>query len=92
MCDCNNINMLSLPSYLKIYTDMAKYEIKKAFKGLGAKVSSIGLVMWDDASQELLAHLYEDKKFTSIITKISSNEESNIKKSIKKSKSSTKDN
>lgn len=91
MCDCNNINMLSLPSYLKIYTDMAKYEIKKDFKGSGSNVGGVGLVIWDDASQELLAHLYEDRNLTSIITKISSNEESSIKKTNGKGKSDKKD-
>jgi len=38
-----------------------------------------------------LAHLYEDRNFTSIIIKTTSNEESNTKKSNKKSESIKKD-
>tara|TARA_R110000764_G_scaffold42765_1_gene96210 strand:+ start:276 stop:554 length:279 start_codon:yes stop_codon:yes gene_type:complete len=91
MCDCDKINILSLPSYLKIYTDMAKYKINKDYEGLRSSVSNFGTISWSDATQEILAHLYEDRNFTSIIIKTKSNEESNIKKSNKKSESIKKD-
>jgi len=91
MCDCKEINILSLPSYLKTYTIMAKYKIKDKYKGLSSSVMNFGLVDWDNASQEILAYLYEDRKLTSIIIKNSSNEESSIKKTNKKNKSVKKD-
>ena len=84
MCDCEEINMLSLPSYLKTYTIMSKYKVKENYKGLMSRVMRFGTVIWDDASQETLAYLYETRNFTSIITKTSSNEES-VKKTNKKS-------
>ena len=91
MCDCEVINILSLPSYLKIYTKMSNYKIKEDYKGLRSSISNFGTVSWDEASQETLAYLYEKRGFTSIITKISSNEESSIKKTNKKNKSVKKD-
>jgi hypothetical protein len=91
MCDCEEINILSLPSYLKTYTIMAKYSVKEKYKGLSSSVMNFGLVMWDNATQEALAYLYEKRGFKSIITKISSNEESSIKKTNKKNKSVKKD-
>jgi hypothetical protein len=91
MCDCEEINILSLPSYLKIYIKMAKYKAKENYKGLRSSVADFGIVSWDEASQEVLAYLYEKRGFTSIITKISSNEESSIKKTNKKDKSVKKD-
>lgn len=65
---------------------MSKYIVKKEYKGLRSTVGSFGLVDWDEASQESLAYLYEQRGFTSIITKISSNEESSIKKTNKSGK------
>ncbi len=70
---------------------MAKYKIKDKYKGLSSSVMNFGLVDWDNASQEILAYLYEDRKLTSIIIKNSSNEESSIKKTNKKDKSVKKD-
>lgn len=70
---------------------MAKYKIKDKYKGLSSSVMNFGLVDWDNASQEILAYLYEDRKLTSIIIKNSSNEESSIKKTNKKNKSVKKD-
>ena len=84
MCDCEEINILSLPSYLKIYIKMAKYKIKEQYKGLRTSISNFGMVSWDEASQETLAYLYEKRGFTSIIIKNSSNEESSFKKTNKK--------
>lgn len=70
---------------------MAKYKIKDKYKGLSSSVMNFGLVDWDNASQEILAYLYEDRKLTSIIIKNSSNEESSFKKTNKKNKSAKKD-
>lgn len=70
---------------------MAKYKIKDKYKGLSSSVMNFGLVDWDNASQEILAYLYEDRKLTSIIIKNSSNEESSFKKTNKKDKSAKKD-
>lgn len=70
---------------------MAKYKIKDKYKGLSSSIMNFGLVDWDNASQEILAYLYEDRKLTSIIIKNSSNEESSIKKTNKKDKSVKKD-
>jgi len=86
MCDCDKINILSLPSHLKIYTIMAKYKIKKEYEELSSEVGNFGKVLWSEATQEVLSYLYEEREMKSIITKISSNEESSAKKtkSIKK--------
>ena len=70
---------------------MAKYKINKNYEGLRSSVSNFGTVSWSDATQEVLAHLYEDRNFTSIIIKTTSNEESTAKEPIKKSKSIKKD-
>jgi hypothetical protein len=91
MCDCEEINILSLPSYLKKYINMSKYTIKEEYKGLRTSISNFGMVSWDEASQETLAYLYEKRGFTSIIIKNSSNGESSIKKTNKKDKSVKKD-
>ncbi len=91
MCDCDKINTLSLPSHLKIYTIMAKYTIKKEYEGLSSEVGNFGKVWWSEATQEVLSYLYEEREMKSIITKISSNEESSIKKTNKKNKSVKKD-
>ena len=70
---------------------MSKYKVHKDYEGLRSSVSNFGTVSWSDASQEILAHLYEDRKLTSIIIKTKSNEESNTKKSNKKGESAKKD-
>ena len=89
MCDCNRLNVLSSPQF-KIYTAMAKYEVKKEYQGRSSSVGGgVGTVIWDEASQELLSHLYEERGFITIITKVS-DEKSTSKKKNKGSKNESK--
>lgn len=89
MCDCNRLNVLSSPQF-KIYTAMAKYEVKKEYQGRSSSVGGMGTVIWDEASQELLSHLYEERGFITIITKVS-DEKSTSKKKDSKNESKASD-
>tara|TARA_R100001463_G_scaffold106233_1_gene160837 strand:+ start:1010 stop:1294 length:285 start_codon:yes stop_codon:yes gene_type:complete len=90
MCGCNNKeNVVDLP-HIKIYTNMATYKVKKHLEGTSSTFYGGQHVNWSLASQEVLAHLYEERGMTDLITKTSSNEKSDNKVS-KKSSNKKKD-
>ena len=96
MCGCkDNKNFVSLP-HLKIYLIMASYSVKEKYKGTGTSFYGGNFVRWDEATQEELAHIYEEidggKLYVDKLEKTKkSNEESTVKESTKKSKSDKKD-
>ncbi len=96
MCGCkDNKNFVSLP-HLKIYLIMANYSVKKTYKGTGTSFYGGYFVRWNDATQEELAHIYEEidggKLYVDKIEKTNqSNEKSTVKEANKKSKSVKKD-
>tara|TARA_R100000541_G_scaffold14877_1_gene24273 strand:- start:407 stop:694 length:288 start_codon:yes stop_codon:yes gene_type:complete len=92
MCDCQN-NYLDL-SHTKIYTIMAKYtgKIKTGKTYYGKNADSF--IDWANATQEELAHAYENSSLDKYITKESktktkneSEKANNTKKSSKKADS-----
>jgi NACalpha-BTF3-like transcription factor len=101
MCGCNKKNNVDLPnkSYMnvKIYLDMAKYEVKE--KWLNKDICThfnngdISLVIaWDNASQEDLAKAYEEfNGGETFINKINNSSEKKISKAKKSSKDKGKD-
>jgi hypothetical protein len=80
MCDCNK-KIVDL-SHLKIYTIMATYKAKlssgKTYKGDFT-------IKWATATQEELAHAYEDLGITDLIEKITKTKDESEKTSKKKS-------
>lgn len=75
---------------------MAKYSVKKTYKGTGTSFYGGYFVRWDDATQEELAHIYEEvnkgKLYVEKIEKINkSNEKNSVKETNKKDKSVKKD-
>jgi hypothetical protein len=66
MCDCESKNIVDLHQ-IKIYLDMATYEVKKEWLGKGL-CSALMVDMkgkrykadWDNSTQEQLAYVYEE--------------------------------
>ena len=66
MCDCGK-NVVNL-SHLKIYTIMAEYKAKKTS---GRTYKDGFVIKWATATQEELAHAYEDLGLTKLVEKLS---------------------
>jgi hypothetical protein len=97
MCGCNKKNSVDLPDKLhidiKLYLDMAKYEVKKKWTGDGLSTTFLGsgrdnlIVSWDNASQEDLALVYEEfNGGVAFINKIDNSSEKSNSKAKKPSK------
>ena len=67
---------------------MSKYQIIKKYRGCGGNIDGCH-VAYDRLTQEELAYFYEEKGYTSLITKVS-DEKSTSKKKDKGSKNESK--
>jgi len=89
MCECNNQNKSVYLQRAKIHTIMAEYKVKQKYIGTATSLYSGYFVRWDNASQEELAHVYENinggKSFVSKSDKTNYIDGKEKKKSVKKS-------
>jgi hypothetical protein len=87
MCGCNNDKFFVNSPHLKIYTIMANYEVKKEYKGSATSFSGGYFVRWGNATQDELAHIYENidngKSFIDKTDKKDEPKKTNKKKSSK---------
>tara|TARA_R100000655_G_scaffold24380_1_gene49048 strand:- start:603 stop:908 length:306 start_codon:yes stop_codon:yes gene_type:complete len=96
MCGCNEKNNVDLPTKsninIKLYLDMAKYEVKEKWlkKGLSTNFNNGEeslVINWDSVSQEDLARTYEEfNGGNTFINKINNSSEKKISKAKKPSK------
>jgi hypothetical protein len=96
MCGCNEKNNVDLPTVksqnIKLYLNMAKYEVKEKWLGEGLSTNFNNgdeslVIYWDKVSQEDLARTYEEfNGGNTFINKIDNSSEKKISKAKKPSK------